>query len=225
MKYLVHFNKLIEKKNINNIFCLKKDNKNLCDEKKKNFSKDSIKNSSIKKFVKFFFFLTGMFFEIKQNDKILESFKSRPVEAVEINISELGLVREDILNEKFLFSPYATKKTLIETEIEEIEDDEFRYKNWKNVQMGLAIGGSGIGMWFAYKGLNAWEQWMKEQEQKDIEEEIEMTGTYIDPGAGNVEASIDPLSGKKIIIKQSRDENNNGKNNLKNDDLDKTENE
>ena len=166
MKYLLHFNKLIGKKNHNNTFYLKKDNKKLCVDKINNFSVKKNKNSALKRFVKVFFFLTGIFFEIKQNDNILESFKSRPVEAVEINISDLGLVREDIINEKFLFSPYATKKTMIETEIEEIEDDEFRYKNWKNVQMGLAIGGSGIGMWFAYKGLNAWEQWMKEQEQK-----------------------------------------------------------
>ena len=42
---------------------------------------------------------------------------------------------------------------------------------------------------------------MKDQEQKDIEEENEMTGTYINPGAGNVESSIDPITGKKIEIK------------------------
>ena len=45
---------------------------------------------------------------------------------------------------------------------------------------------------------------MKEQEQKDIEEEIEMTGTYINPGAGNVDASIDPVTGKKIVIKEEK---------------------
>ena len=48
-------------------------------------------------------------------------------------------------------------------------------------------------------------KWMKEQEQKDIEEEIEMTGTYINPGAGNVESSIDPITGKKIEIKPSKE--------------------
>eukprot|EP00282_Hemiselmis_andersenii_P025254 CAMPEP_0171997220 /NCGR_PEP_ID=MMETSP1041-20130122/564_1 /TAXON_ID=464988 /ORGANISM="Hemiselmis andersenii, Strain CCMP439" /LENGTH=113 /DNA_ID=CAMNT_0012650467 /DNA_START=222 /DNA_END=563 /DNA_ORIENTATION=+ len=95
---------------------------------------------------------------------------------------------------------------MVEEEIREIEDEEFRYRNWKNAQVGIAIGGSGIGMWFAYKGLHVWEKWMNEQEQKDIEEEIEMTGTYIDPGAGNVDASIDPLTGKKIVISEKKDQ-------------------
>mmetsp|Transcript_6576 Transcript_6576/g.12771 ORF Transcript_6576/g.12771 Transcript_6576/m.12771 type:complete len:80 (+) Transcript_6576:485-724(+) len=71
-------------------------------------------------------------------------------------------------------------------------------------------------MWFAYKGLHVWEKWMNEQEQKDIEEEIEMTGTYIDPGAGNVDASIDPVTGKKIVIKEKKDQNQNDEKNRKN---------
>ena len=113
----------------------------------------------------------------------------------------LGVKREDIFNDKFLFSNQTTQNTEIESEIEEIEDDEFRYSAWKNSQVGLTVGGSALSMWFAYKGLNVWEKWMKDQEQKDIEEEIEMTGTYINPGANNVESSIDPITGKKIDIK------------------------
>merc|ERR1712216_893983 len=97
-------------------------------------------------------------------------------------------------NEKFLFSNRTTQNTEIESEIEEIEDDEFRYSAWKNSQVGLTVGGSALSMWFAYKGLNVWEKWMKDQEKKDIEEEIELTGTYINPGAGNVESSIDPIT-------------------------------
>nr|UXY87617.1 hypothetical protein CcurKRNrm1_p087 [Cryptomonas curvata] len=118
-----------------------------------------------------------------------------------IDTSKLNIKQEDVINETFLFSPKTTQPSDIESEIEEIEDDEYRYRNWKNTQIGLALGGSAIGMWFAYKGLNVWEKWMKDQEQKDIEEEIQMTGTYINPGAGNVEISIDPITGKKIQIK------------------------
>ena len=117
----------------------------------------------------------------------------------------LGVKREDIFNEKFLFSNRTTQNTEIESEIEEIEDDEFRYSAWKNSQVGLTVGGSALSMWFAYRGLNIWEKWMKEQEQKDIEEEIEMTGTYINPGARNVESSIDPITGKKIDIKSIKE--------------------
>jgi hypothetical protein len=126
--------------------------------------------------------------------------------------NELGIKREDILDEKFLFSPKTTERTEIELEIDQIEDDEYKYSAWKNTQIGLTVGGSAFGMWFAYKGLTAWEKWMKEQEQKDIEEEIKMTGTYIDPGAGNVETSIDPVTGKKINIKD-KDKKNDIENN------------
>eukprot|EP00283_Hemiselmis_rufescens_P015065 CAMPEP_0173468632 /NCGR_PEP_ID=MMETSP1357-20121228/76951_1 /TAXON_ID=77926 /ORGANISM="Hemiselmis rufescens, Strain PCC563" /LENGTH=154 /DNA_ID=CAMNT_0014436857 /DNA_START=205 /DNA_END=669 /DNA_ORIENTATION=+ len=133
------------------------------------------------------------------------------VNAAEINTMNLRLTKEDLADEDFLFSKNTTQKTMIEEEICEIEDEEFRYRNWKNAQVGIAIGGSGIGMWFAYKGLHVWERWMNEQEQKDIEEEIEMTGTYIDPGAGNVDASIDPITGKKIVIKENKDQKNENK--------------
>eukprot|EP00286_Rhodomonas_abbreviata_P000835 CAMPEP_0181288536 /NCGR_PEP_ID=MMETSP1101-20121128/387_1 /TAXON_ID=46948 /ORGANISM="Rhodomonas abbreviata, Strain Caron Lab Isolate" /LENGTH=141 /DNA_ID=CAMNT_0023392669 /DNA_START=560 /DNA_END=982 /DNA_ORIENTATION=+ len=126
--------------------------------------------------------------------------------SVVIDANYLNLRREDIFNEKFLFSPQTTRNSEVESEIEEIEDDEYRYSAWRNTQIGLAVGGSALGMWFAYNGLNAWERWMKEQEKKDIEEEIQMTGTYINPGAGNVEASIDPITGKKIQIKKPTEE-------------------
>nr|UXY87130.1 hypothetical protein 1634Bnrm1_p090 [Cryptomonas sp.] len=118
-----------------------------------------------------------------------------------IDTARLNLKQEEIIDQRFLFSPKTTETTEIEGEIEEIEDDEYRYSNWRNFQIGLALGGSATGMWFAYKGLTIWEKWMKDQEQRDIEEEIQMTGTYISPGAGNVETSIDPITGKKIQIK------------------------
>jgi len=131
----------------------------------------------------------------------------KPLASVVVDGNLLNIKREDIFNERFLFSNRTTQNTEIESEIQEIEDDEFRYSAWKNSQVGLTVGGSAVSMWFAYKGLNVWEKWMKEQEQKDIDEEIEMTGTYINPGAGNVESSIDPITGKKIEIKSQNDIN------------------
>ena len=146
-------------------------------------------------------------------DKIYSTKKSISIStlyltanSILIDTSKLNIKQEDVINENFLFSSKTTQPSDIESEIEEIEDDEYRYRNWKNTQIGLALGGSAIGMWFAYKGLNVWEKWMKDQEQKDIEEEIQMTGTYINPGAGNVEISIDPITGKKIQIKPSKED-------------------
>mmetsp|Transcript_16562 Transcript_16562/g.25726 ORF Transcript_16562/g.25726 Transcript_16562/m.25726 type:complete len:210 (+) Transcript_16562:1133-1762(+) len=136
--------------------------------------------------------------------------------SIVINAGDLNLKREDIINEKFLFSPSTTSLTEVEKEIQEIEDDEYRYRSWRNTQVFLALGGSALGMWFAYKGLTALEKWMKEQEQKDIEEEIQMTGTYINPGAEKVEASIDPKTGKKIQIKNDKNKENEDNDSKKN---------
>jgi len=150
--------------------------------------------------------LTFSIAEIINGNKMINNANLSKVNAAEINLTNLRIVKEDLCYEGFLFSKNTTRRTMVEEEIREIEDEEFRYRNWKNAQVGIAIGGSGIGMWFAYKGLHVWEKWMNEQEQKDIEEEIEMTGTYIDPGAGNVDASIDPLTGKKIVISEKKDQ-------------------
>jgi len=148
-----------------------------------------------------FILFTCFFLNTKSNAIPVNETIREPLAYVVVDGNVLGIKREDIFNEKFLFSNRTTQKTEIESEIEEIEDDEFRYSAWKNSQVGLTVGGSAVSMWFAYKGLNVWEKWMKDQEQKDIEEEIEMTGTYINPGAGNVETSIDPITGKKIELK------------------------
>ena len=145
----------------------------------------------------------------KSNALNFDGKSNTPSSQVVVDGNLLNIKREDIFNEKFLFSNRTTQNTEIESEIEEIEDDEFRYSAWKNSQVGLTVGGSALSMWFAYKGLNVWEKWMKDQEQKDIEEEIEMTGTYINPGAGNVETSIDPITGKKIEIKPKKDDDEN----------------
>lgn len=181
---------------------LVRENKNLTHNNDRNNQEKNLKsNINIKKII---VALSFFFLQILNEKKLGKIINPSPSNASEINLSNLRIIKEDIIDENFLFSKNTTQKTKIESEIDEIEDDEFRYKNWRNTQIGLAIGGSGVGMWFAYKGLNAWEKWMKEQEQKDIEEEIEMTGTYINPGAGNVDASIDPVTGKKIIIKEEK---------------------
>jgi len=154
----------------------------------------------------FFILFTSFFFNYKSTAVDFNETNKNTSNYVIVDGNLLGIKREDIFNEKFLFSNRTTQNTEIESEIEEIEDDEFRYSAWKNSQVGLTVGGSALSMWFAYKGLNVWEKWMKDQEKKDIEEEIELTGTYINPGAGNVESSIDPITGKKIEIKQEKKE-------------------
>mmetsp|Transcript_6575 Transcript_6575/g.12767 ORF Transcript_6575/g.12767 Transcript_6575/m.12767 type:complete len:224 (+) Transcript_6575:52-723(+) len=215
MKILFPINKLIAAKKNIGLNITKK--KSQIQEKKAEIKPKNKKLSEFAtNFKKTILILTFSITEIISGKNVLNNASVSNVNAAEINTINLRLTKEDLANEDFLFSKNTTQRTKIEDEICEIEDEEFRYRNWKNAQVGIAIGGSGIGMWFAYKGLHVWEKWMNEQEQKDIEEEIEMTGTYIDPGAGNVDASIDPVTGKKIVIKEKKDQNQNDEKNRKN---------
>nr|UXY86709.1 hypothetical protein CparaKRNrm1_p078 [Cryptomonas paramecium] len=121
-----------------------------------------------------------------------------------IDISSLALAQEDVINNSFLFSSKTTKFSEVEMELKDAEKDERRYLIQKDIQTGFILGGSMIGIWLFYEGLNIWEKWIKEQEKKNIQEEIELTGIYIDPNASNVETSIDPITGKKIQIKSEK---------------------
>merc|ERR1719409_1732643 len=58
-----------------------------------------------------------------------KNIKNTPASVI-VDGNLLGIKREDIFNEKFLFSHRTTQNTEIESEIEEIEDDEFRYSAW-----------------------------------------------------------------------------------------------
>ncbi|KAL3925758.1 MAG: hypothetical protein SGPRY_003573 [Prymnesium sp.] len=49
-------------------------------------------------------------------------------------------------------------------------------------------------------GLSSAENWLKEMERKDIEEEMELTGTYISVDASDVDTAIDPTTGKNMTI-------------------------
>jgi hypothetical protein len=46
-------------------------------------------------------------------------------------------------------------------------------------------------LFYAAKGMLGLEAWMREEERRDIREEIEKTGTFISSYAGDVETSID----------------------------------
>ena len=185
---------------------------NSVEAKKKTNKQNKLSITKNKKIDNLIFVLFSCFFLNSKVTAINSNYiPQSKMTSVVIDGNLLGVKREDIFNDKFLFSNQTTQNTEIESEIEEIEDDEFRYSAWKNSQVGLTVGGSALSMWFAYKGLNVWEKWMKDQEQKDIEEEIEMTGTYINPGANNVESSIDPITGKKIEIKTNENKDNKDK--------------
>jgi len=189
---------------------LTKPNRNICKKRgffmknidSKNLNKENkviLRKNSIHENFKFHFFSIFSIFSFDYSNNLdFVKTKNDMLGSVIIDANELDLKREDIFDENFLFSPDTTKRTEIQIEIDQIEDDEYKYSTWKNTRNGITVVGSAISIWFGYKGLTVWEKWMKDQEQKEIEEEIKLTGTYIDPSAANIESSIDPVTGKRI---------------------------
>lgn len=100
-----------------------------------------------------------------------------------INITKLGIKRDDFLSERELRRRKTTQFSEAEEEIMELEEWEVDTQWFRDLQMLWAGIASIAGMFVLYKGGVMWENWIKEQEQKDMEEEIELTGTFIDPRA------------------------------------------
>jgi hypothetical protein len=98
-------------------------------------------------------------------------------------LSVLGIRQEEFMSARELKSPKTTQYSEAEEEIMELEEDEVENAWFHNLQMlwaGLASVG---GIVVLYKGGVLWERWIQEQERKDMEEEIELTGIFIDPRA------------------------------------------
>jgi hypothetical protein len=106
-------------------------------------------------------------------------------------LSVLGIRQEEFMSARELKSPKTTQYSEAEEEIMELEEDEVENAWFHNLQMlwaGLASVG---GIVVLYKGGVLWERWIQEQERKDMEEEIELTGIFIDPRAVRKEEDSD----------------------------------
>lgn len=112
----------------------------------------------------------------------------------EIPLRALGVRREDYVSERELRRRKTTQYSEAEQEIMELEEWEVATQWFRDLQMTWAALASVGGIFVLYKGGVMWERWIKEQEQKDMEEEIELTGTFIDPRA--VRKDEDDTGGK-----------------------------
>ncbi len=65
----------------------------------------------------------------------------------------------------------------------ELEEYEVGTKWFRDLQALWAGVASIAGILVLYKGGVLWERWIQEQERKDMEEEIELTGKFISPRA------------------------------------------
>lgn len=101
---------------------------------------------------------------------------------------------------EFIFSEGLTRRGDLEeelAELDEVKSDRAFERVASTVGLyGVAAG----GIYFTVQGARGIERWMKQQELNDIEEERELTGEYISVDAGDVETSIDPLTGKNLTI-------------------------
>lgn len=131
--------------------------------------------------------------EVKDNTKTGFSNAIRPIRVSvatvgtpgtdTISLGELDIKRDEYMSERELRRRKTTQFSEAEQEIMELEEWEVHTQWFRDFQlMWTAIASVG-GIYILYKGGVMWEKWIKEQEQKDMEEEIELTGTFIDPRA------------------------------------------
>lgn len=100
-----------------------------------------------------------------------------------ITLGALGIRQEDFLSHRELSKLKTTQYSEAEEEIMELEEDEVENKWFHDLQVMWAGIASVGGIMVLYRGGVLWERWIVEQERKDREEEIELTGTFIDPRA------------------------------------------
>lgn len=100
-----------------------------------------------------------------------------------IPLRALGIKPEDFLSERELRRPKTTQFSEAEQEIMELEEWEVHTQDFRNYQAMWAAIASVMGIFVLYKAGVMWENWIREQERKDMAEEIELTGTFIDPRA------------------------------------------
>lgn len=101
----------------------------------------------------------------------------------EIPLKALGIKQSDYLSERELRLRKTTQYSEAEQEIMELQEYEMATKWYRDLQRLWAGLASVAGIYVLYKGGVLWERWIQEQERKDMEEEIELTGTFISPRA------------------------------------------
>lgn len=114
-----------------------------------------------------------------------------------VNLGALGIRQDEFLSQRELVRAKTTQYSEAEEEIMELEEDEVEFKVIHDLQVMWAGLASVGGIYVLYKGGVLWEKWIQEQERKDKEEEIELTGQFIDPRAVRKEEDDGDTDGKQ----------------------------
>lgn len=109
-----------------------------------------------------------------------------------------------------LYDRFGDQKLLFEDEFgrsspleEELEELEMKRRKKEEVSEFKLLGSVGGALGFAFVSVqigSAAQSLQRKQELRDIEEEKELTGGYIEISADDVETAIDPLTGKNLTI-------------------------
>ncbi|GAB0494046.1 hypothetical protein MMPV_005336 [Pyropia vietnamensis] len=128
----------------------------------------------------------------------------------QIDLSKLGIKYDDLINDQVLMSDKTVSYNEAEMEIMELEDLQ-ELDGWRQgLKLGMSLGVSATGLAILYKGGVLWERWIKEQEKKDMEDEIELTGTFIAPSAVRLAEEEEAAAKKKKKRKDKQNKDKDG---------------
>lgn len=141
-------------------------------------------------------------FRKKRKHSLVPSHIRGPTAPNEIDMGRVVSKRaaKKYTERSFIFSDALTAKSALEDELEQLDEDANDRKLQKTASTFALWGGAGAMVYGTIQGLQGIERWMKRQEEKDIEDEMELTGQYVSVDAGDVESVIDPKTGKNITI-------------------------
>ena len=126
-------------------------------------------------------------------DTVIQLEPSEP-----IPLRAFGIKEKDYCGDRELRARKTTQYSEAEEEIMELEEYEVGTQWFRDLQRLWAGLASIAGIMVLYRGGVLWERWIQEQERKDMEEEIKLTGTFISPRAVRKdENEDDKRDGKK----------------------------
>lgn len=126
----------------------------------------------------------------------------RPTKPNEINFDAAlpRRVARQFTSEKFIFSDSLTSRSPLQEELEELDMLKDERSSEGQLRGVVTLGGSAGLLYGIGKGLQSVERYFRNQEKRDIAEEMELTGQYISFDAGEVEGAVDPKTGQNITV-------------------------
>jgi len=147
------------------------------------------------------------FIGIPRNKKLLPPvFEQAPPPGSVIDLDKIvpKKMARRFTDRDFIFSESLTEKSDLEEELEDLETYKEQSKGSRALQTVATTGGALSLVYLSVKGLSNVERWIKMQELRDIQEEMDLTGTYISVDASDVDSAIDPTTGKNMTISRGK---------------------